>query len=140
MTYTYEQVTKTTKKITKKITEEEIYGSVQSSKQFPGFNISGFRPPQKGDYYLNSLNYIIGLDTHGYFSTPRLIFKKIEKVLGEVFYAITVFDIYGKDVDVPAGYKAIRFGIAKNEDFISPIDFQIYNGSTTAPRIIVEKE
>lgn len=103
---------------------------------------SDFRCPKNGESYFDADGEKrVALTEYG---GVRTLISKTQVISGKTPATITVQDVYGHNVEIPEGYKFVRFGIPKpNEKAISTgrVDSFIegplfFDGK---PRIIVEK-
>lgn len=101
---------------------------------------SDFRCPKNGESYFDADGEKrVALTEHGW---VRTLISKTQAISGKTPATITVQDVYGGDMEIPDGYKFVKFGIPKaTELLLSRRDHSIISVTAEwdSPRIIVEK-
>ena len=142
-------------KSTYTVTIEEIYPqykvieNISIPKDFEGYEITEFRPPKNGEWFIGTGGLAMHAHSTEFFSgQPRAILKPnpnfVEATLESL--PVTVNDIYKGGIKLPPGYKFLAFRMVNLGDMFVNCDTKMvtkvnYVGNIpTGPRIIVALE
>jgi hypothetical protein len=129
------------------MTPSDVYSSRILNNASPaGYKIMEFRPPKRGELFITDSGFVNTLEIPDYGKEcPRFILKKTaEIILGCEETSISVKEVYGKDMEIPEGYKYVGFRPPKLEEHYLTLHGVINTAPnsvayTNMPRIIVTK-